>query len=69
MIGFRLLEVKEEERGARYCLYEGVICELDDGDTDASCSTHQLNQYIPSNRHIAYRRPRCSASSQEKEDE
>ena len=68
MIGFRLLEVKEEERGARYCLYEWVMCELDDGDTDASCSTHQLNQYIPSNRHIAYRRPRCSASSQEKED-
>jgi hypothetical protein len=69
MIGFRLLEVKEEERGARYCLYEGVMCELDDEDTDASCATHQLNQYIPSNRHIAYRRPRCSASSQEKEDE
>lgn len=59
MIGFGLLlEVKEEERGARYCLYEGVMCELDDEDTDASCATHQLNQYNPSNRHIAYRRPR-----------
>lgn len=63
MIGFGLLlEVKEEERGARYCLYEGVMCELDDEDTDASCATHQLDQYIPSNRHIAYRRPRSMFS-------